>query len=350
MSLLLTELGIDQASRFPSTRYMGSKEKLLQNIWAASETIDHTSVLDLFSGSGVVSYMFKAQGLPVVSNDYMHFSATMAKATVENSSVTLDDDDLDRLLSSTNIGDAFVSETFGGLYYSDEDNLVIDRLRTAAEHLADEYKRSLAMAALMRACLKKRARGIFTYVGHRYDDGRKDLGLSLQEHFADAVRALNGAVFSNGHSNRSLCGDALSVAPAEGALVYIDPPYYSPFSDNEYVRRYHFVEGLARGWRGVEIQQHTKTKKFRNYATPFSTRKGTYEAFDLLFSRHRESPLIVSYSSNSLPTLEEMVALLRRYKRAVEVQPVDHRYSFGNQVSAGVSGRNEVKEFLFIAE
>ena len=22
-------------------------------------------------------------------------------------------------------------------------------------------------------------------------------------------------------------------------LVYIDPPYYSPLSDNEYVRRYH---------------------------------------------------------------------------------------------------------------
>lgn len=56
-------------------------------------------------------------------------------------------------------------------------------------------------------------------------------------------------------------------------LVYIDPPYYSPLSDNEYVRRYHFVEGLARDWKGVEIQENTVTKKFKSYPTPFSTRK-----------------------------------------------------------------------------
>ena len=40
-------------------------------------------------------------------------------------------------------------------------------------------------------------------------------------------------------------------------LVYIDPPYFSALSDNEYVRRYHFVEGLARNWKmliGSQIQ------------------------------------------------------------------------------------------------
>ena len=72
-------------------------------------------------------------------------------------------------------------------------------------------------------------------------------------------------------------------------LVYIDPPYYSPLSDNEYVRRYHFVEGLARDWQGVEIQEHTKTKKFKSYPTPFSTRSGAEEAFDNLFEKYKDS-------------------------------------------------------------
>ena len=45
-------------------------------------------------------------------------------------------------------------------------------------------------------------------------------------------------------------------------MVYMDPPYYSLHSDNEYVRRYHFVEGIACGWQGVEMQWNTKTKKF----------------------------------------------------------------------------------------
>ncbi|GIR49324.1 MAG: hypothetical protein CM15mP58_14210 [Burkholderiaceae bacterium] len=46
-------------------------------------------------------------------------------------------------------------------------------------------------------------------------------------------------------------------------LVYIDPPYFSPLSDNEYVRRYHFVEGLSRNWKGIQFQEDTKTKSLK---------------------------------------------------------------------------------------
>ena len=96
--------------------------------------------------------------------------------------------------------------------------------------------------------------------------------------------------------------EVLSLArPAD--LVYMDPPYYSPLSDNEYVRRYHFVEGLARDWVGVNIQADTLTKKFKNYPTPFCSRQGAIDAFDMLFKKFRDSILLVSYSSNSQPTL-----------------------------------------------
>ena len=131
-------------------------------------------------------------------------------------------------------------------------------------------------------------------------------------------------------------------------LVYIDPPYYSPLSDNEYVRRYHFVEGLARDWNGVVIQENTITKKFKSYPTPFSSRKGAAEAFDLLFKKFKESILIVSYSSNSLPTLDEMVAIMAKHKSHVEVVPVDYKYSFGNHGHKVGDNKNDVKEYLFV--
>jgi DNA adenine methylase len=130
--------------------------------------------------------------------------------------------------------------------------------------------------------------------------------------------------------------------------VYIDPPYYSPYSDNEYVRRYHFVEGLALDWKGVEIQEHTTTKKFKSYPTPFSSRKGAAEAFDHLFKRFRESVLVVSYSSNSLPTLDEMVAIMAKHKTHVEVVPVNYKYSFGNQNHKIGNNKNDVQEYLFV--
>ncbi|EDW6383871.1 DNA adenine methylase, partial [Salmonella enterica subsp. enterica] len=178
-------------------------------------------------------------------------------------------------------------------------------------------------------------------------DGRRDLSLSLQEQFIEAVQQMNNAIFDNGKSNKARHGDAMTFSKKTD-LVYIDPPYYSPLSDNEYVRRYHFVEGLALDWNGVEIQEHTKTKKFKSYPTPFSSRKGAHDAFDILFRKHKESVLIVSYSSNSQPTKDEMLSLMAKHKKHVDVISLDHKYSFGNQAHKVGDNNNEVKEYLFV--
>lgn len=337
----------EQVSAYPPTRFMGSKSKLLSEIWSVASQFNVDTVVDLFSGSGIVGYMFKAQGKSVISNDYMAMSATFTKAMIENNTVTLSLEEAERLLVAHKESDHFVSTKFQGLYYTDEENDLIDTLRTNIAAIRDPYKHAIAMTALIRACTKKRPRGIFTYTGHRYDDGRKDLQKSLAEQFLDAVEAVNSAVFDNGKVNRSKHGDAMDLRVEQADLVYIDPPYYSPLSDNEYVRRYHFVEGLARDWKGVEIQEHTQTKKFKSYPTPFSTRKGAADAFDRLFKKFANSILIVSYSSNSLPTQDEMVAMMAKYKEHVEVIPIDYKYSFGNQNEAKTH-RNSVQEYLFV--
>ena len=335
-----------QASHYPPTRFMGSKQKLLHEVWAVASQFGAETITDLFSGSGIVSYMFKAQGKTVLSNDYMAMSATFSKAMVENNTVTLSSRTAEELLLAQKESDHFVARTFQGIYYTDAENELIDTLRTNIRDLRNPYERAIAMTALIRACIKKRPRGIFTYTGHRYDDGRKDLKKSLAEQFLASVELVNAAIFDNGRVNRSRWGDAMTLrTPAD--LVYMDPPYYSPLSDNEYVRRYHFVEGLARDWEGVEIQAHTLTKKFKSYPTPFSSRLGAAEAFDRLFRKFAQSILVVSYSSNSLPTQEEMLALMAKYKEHVEVIPVDYRYSFGNQ-GAAKTHRNSVQEYLFI--
>lgn len=337
----------EQVSAYPPTRFMGSKSKLLSEIWSVASQFKVNTVVDLFSGSGIVGYMFKAQGKAVVSNDYMAMSATFTKAMVENNFVTLPLEEAKKLLTEHKESDHFVASTFKDLYYTDEENDLIDTLRTNIAKMKDQYKHAIAMSALIRACIKKRPRGIFTYTGQRYNDGRKDLQKTLAQQFLEAVEAINKAVFDNGQINRSKQGDAMNLKVESADLVYIDPPYYSPLSDNEYVRRYHFVEGLARDWRGVEIQQQTRTKKFKSYPTPFATRKGAADAFDHLFKKFANSILIVSYSSNSLPAQDEMVAIMAKYKQHVEVIPIDYKYSFGNQSDAKTH-RNSVQEYLFV--
>ena len=129
-------------------------------------------------------------------------------------------------------------------------------------------------------------------------------------------------------------------------MVYIDPPYYSPLSDNENVWRYHFVEGFARDWDRVDMQWHTKTKKFKSYPTPFRSRSGALDAFDRMFRGLKSSTLIVSYSFNLLPTHEEIICLMPKYKQHVEVIDIDYHYSFSTQSQ---NNKNAVHEYLFVA-
>jgi len=337
----------EQAAKYPSTRYMGAKSKLLPQLWDIASHFKFQSAIDLFSGSGIVGYMLKSQGKSVVSNDYMAMSHVFAKASIENNDVVLSKAKVEKLLQKSSDNDGFVAKTFAGLYFTDEENCLIDDLRLNIKTLKNPYERAIALSALIRTCVKKRPRGIFTYVGHRYDDGRKDLRTSFSDHFKDAVEIVNASVFDNGQASKARHGDAASVA-SKADLVYLDPPYYSPLSDNEYVRRYHFVEGLARDWEGVEIQDHTLTKKFKSYPTPFSSRQGSIDAFSMLFKKFSDSILMVSYSSNSQPTLDEMVGLIAAHKRHVEVVAIDHRYSFGNQGHKVDDNKNGVKEYIFV--
>ena len=338
----------EQTSLYPSTRFMGSKSKLLKDIWSVASQFKFDTVIDLFSGSGIVGYMMKSYGKSVISNDYMAMSATLSKAMIENNSIILPINEAKKLIEIIEVNDTFVESTFKDLYFLDNENKLIDILRFKIKKIRNPYKRAIAMSALIRACLKKRPRGIFTYVGHRYDDGRKDIKKSFEEHFIEAVETINCSIFDNATSNKSRCGDAMTMKAKNDCLLYIDPPYYSRYSDNEYVRRYHFVEGLARDWKNVEIQEHTKTKKFKSYPTPFSTKKGAFDAFDRLLKKFKNNILLVSYSSNSEPTLDEMVSLMSKYKQHVEVVPVKYQYSFGNHGHKIGNNNNAVNEYLFI--
>src|SRR5439155_20568434 len=134
-----------------------------------------------------------------------------------------------------------------------------------------------------------------------------DLKFSLQEHFRVAVAVMNHAVFDNGQSNTALNYDIFQIPEnLSFDLVYIDPPYVSPHSDNDYTRRYHFVEGLSRYWQGLEILEKTTTKKFRRLPSPFDSKKTINEAFHTLFERFRNSIIVVSYSSNGIPSKDEL--------------------------------------------
>ncbi|MDQ1745953.1 MAG: adenine methylase [Frankiaceae bacterium] len=330
---------------------MGSKQRLLGHIADVAAHSSRRTFVDAFSGSGCVAHHMKSRGYRVVTNDVLAFAYHWARAAVENSSVRLTPDECDGLLAPSRNAGTFIADTFADLYFTDDENALLDAFSENAAALTDPYAQSLAYAAMTRACLKRRPRGVFTYVGMRYDDGRADLRTSLADHFRASVDAWNAAVFDNGLSHEARHGSATSLDIDEPSLVYVDPPYFSTRSDNDYTRRYHFLEGLVSYWRDLELQPHTKTKKFASPHREFQTRAAAYASFETLFDvlRVQGHDVLVSYSSNCLPSKDEMLAMLRARWRCVDVVSVEHVYSFGTHGHRVGNANNRVEEYLFLA-
>jgi len=332
---------------YPQLRFMGSKYRLLPWLHEILDQVVFDTVLDAFTGSGSVAYLLKTMGKEVTTNDFLNFASVLSKALVENPGEILRPQDLDYLLAKPAKPERFIEETFRGIFFTPEDLCFLDEIWANLRKLRQPLRRAIALAALIRSCVKRQPRGVFTVAGdpERYKDGRRDLRLSLREHFVEQVEVFNRSAFDNGRDNRSLRGDVFAVNPVGFDLVYLDPPYVPRADDNCYMKRYHFLEGLSCYWQGVTMLEETKVKKIKKPYTPFSYRRESLRAFDQLFAHFQKSILALSYSSNGYPDLNVLVQLMRRYKSSVTVFEKEHRYHFGTHSAVN---RSKVMEYLIL--
>lgn len=335
---------VERVARFPRLRYMGSKYRLVPHLAAAFADLGGKKALDAFSGSGVVGYTLKALGYEVTVNDFLAFPCEIARAAIENDEVTLDHDDLALLTGPPRDDRSFIQATFSGLYFPDDDHKFLDGAWSHIDHLPT-YKRSLAIASLVLAAARKQPRGVFTITDLRYDDGRRQLRQPMRELFVEAAAEYTAAVFQGSANCRALSRDVFELDGQGFDLVYLDPPYAPPKDDNCYIKRYHFLEGLAVYWRGCEILPETKTKKLKKRYTPFSYKHTITDALERTIAQFASSDIVLSYSSNAVPNAETILALLRNVKSTAEVRTIDHSYSFGTHERAN---RRNVTEYLFI--
>ncbi len=332
---------------YPQLRFMGSKYRLLPWLHEILHQVEFDTALDAFSGSGCVAYLFKSMGKEVTTNDFLNFASVLQTALVENSGELLRPEDVERLLTEPARYERFIEETFAGIFFTPDDLRFLDQIWANLRRSRNRFRKAIALSALIRSCVKRQPRGVFTVAGdpERYKDGRRDLRLSLREHFVEQVEVFNRSVFDNGRESRALHGDIFAVEPSGFDLVYMDPPYVPRADDNCYIKRYHFLEGLSCYWKGVTIQETSRVKKLEKPYTPFSYRRDSISAFDRLFSHFRKSTLALSYSSNGYPDLEELVRLMRRYKASVTVFEKEHRYHFGTHSAVQ---RSLVQEYLIL--
>jgi adenine-specific DNA-methyltransferase len=322
----------ERLARYPRLRFMGSKHRLAPRLAELFATLPPGPAVDAFSGSGVVAYTLKATGREVLANDHLAFAAELARAVVANDGEGLSAEDVKRLCSPNRDGRDFIQRTFDGLYFPAADLAFLD---AAWSHLdaMEPTRRAIAISALCLAAARKQPRGVFTVTTLRYDDGRRQLRTSLRDLFLEAVNDVNAAVFA-GPLARVACGDVFDLDPAGVALAYLDPPYAPPRDDTCYIKRYHFLEGLATYWQGQEIMWGTRSRKLVKRHTPFASKRTVRDALDRTFAHFADAALVVSYGSNAALEVAELEGLLRRHRPRVERVEIPHTYAFGTHRTA----------------
>ncbi len=280
---------IEADPTFPSTRFQGSKLKIVDWIWEAIKDLNFNSALDAFGGTACVGYMLKEKGKRVTYNDILKFNWYIGLALIENDSIKLTEKDVDFLLTrhSEIKYSTFVYDTFKDIYFTDEENRWVDMIVTNINLFDDIYKKALAYFALFQSCIIKRPFNLFhrknLYL--RFSDVERNFGnkatwdTPFESHFIKFVDEANQAVFSNGKQNRALNLDVFDIE-GEFDLVYIDTPYISKNGVGvDYFDFYHFLEGLINYSKWSEmIDYRTKHKKLKGDGR-LSQNDGTITAY-----------------------------------------------------------------------
>lgn len=333
--------------KFPIPQYLGAKH--IHRSWIAQFIPENTTtVLDAFSGSQSIAYMFKQLGKKVVTNDFLSFNNFIGKALIENANNKLETSDIDILFSpnSNPVEYSLIKDLFTNLFFLEEDSMFADSFRSNIHKLGNLYKQALALSIMCRSMTRKVTMGHFAHkqaMVYASDPIRvkrnRSLIRPLKDIFLDLLPEYNAAVFDNKQENKSYNENILDLLPKLDGLdlVYFDPPYCNSHAD--YQSFYHLLETYVEYWKDKQFVNGTKRYKPKKYSG-FDKNSEAICNFKLMFERANHIPTwLVSYNDRSFPDIETMVDLIKPYRNVRVERKI---YSSQRGGKGSVAGSSEI--------
>lgn len=339
----------------PSTRYQGSKRRILDWIYNNLKDLKFETVLDGFGGTASVSYLFKMMGKKVTFNDILLSNYQTGTALIENDSITLTQSDLDFTLKKNGFEyPTFIQDTFRGIYYLNKENKWLDIVAYNIKMLSEKYqgnrlkkKRALAYYALFQASLSKRPYNLF----HRKNlylrkaDVKRSFGNKITWErefpvlFNKFYNGISEKIFSNGLKHKAICKDILKISKRYSFdLVYLDPPYTRPdeYTPKDYYSLYHFLEGLIDYDNWPErIRWEVKHLDLKKQKSEWDENK-IEKNFDKLFNKFQDSIIVLSYGDPGSPSIEKIKELMGQYKSNISIVRKEYTYKLNHRNGTGM--------------
>lgn len=358
--------------------YVGNKRKIVVDIAQSLQNngIEYTSVLDLFSGSGVVSLFMKLIGKDVYSNDLLTSSFFNALVFVENSIPVLTQDEINYFCKNSNSNkNDFITNNYSERFTKEEAQF-LDNYRANVRELTKKklqhyigsvldsqniveldalaitsngYEKWLLNPAILpsngNAYKAFRCAYIFEaaaillvehYIMSRcFIGGRLNKGQVLAQvgHRIAHNRNLGNSmgflldelpVFAGNGKYKAYNLDAeqllMSSDCPEADLLYLDPPYGGGQSD--YAQMFAFNEEYFYGDKLNNLPHLNNSHKFVN--------KKDYENHfrNILDKSDKYPNWAISFNNDSFTDCDGIVKIIKDFRKNIIVVNIDYEYNY----------------------
>lgn len=329
-------------------KFLGCKRRLAN--WVSDAIFAFAgrpdSLIDGFCGTGAISLEMLSRGV-----EHITCIDSLRSNTLILDGVLSDPDPIRLQSAMLQLNSApsccgYATRWYADTYFTRNNCMRIDAIRPEVDRLfitgrISHAERSTLLASLLLAC--DRAANT---VG-QYDAYLKHLGsrsISGGRHLVDSrvYKPLRLTALQTVHAPcaKVLTGDLLKLAPKiDAEVAYLDPPY----TTRQYIDNYHVLENIAR-WQKPALTGKTLKFPRQNLKSPFSTRRAAAGAIDSALDSVRSRWIALSYNSEGIVPLADLMELARRHGPA---RVLRHMYPvFGG--GAGVARRRQVIEYLIM--
>ena len=344
---MLFEEYINFNYQFPEPQYLGAKYTHLS--WIINFIPKNVkTVLDAFSGSQSVAFLFKQLGFKTITNDYLNFNNQIGLALIENNGTKLTNEDLDILLKPSKQKADFelIENIYTNVFFEKSEAQFLDNFRANISLLNNTFKQALAYTVINRSMTRKITMGHFGHTQalvYANDPERikrnRSLVRPIKDIFEDILPKYNNAVFDNKQENKSFNKNILDLIPTirNIDLAYFDPPYCDSHAD--YQGFYHLLETYTEYWKDKEFINGIKRYEPQRYSG-FDKKRDVISSFDKLFELSDDIPhWLISYNNRSYPGVEEFGKIISKYR---EVKIETKTYHYGRGGKGSVAGSQEI--------
>lgn len=314
-------------------RYYGNKAKLLDFILENIRKLDimpNATIMDGFSGTGIVGQFLKKQNYRIISNDFLYFSYILSRAKVTLNSkpsfinLNLDCDVID-YLNNIKPCAGFITYNYSPYknnirqYFSTNNASKIDAIRQKiyawkAESLINQDEEAYLICSLLTAIsLVSNISGTYGSYLKTWDNR------ALKE-----IRLSDIPIFNNAQENIAVNLDITEAVDLNENLdlLYLDPPYNS----RQYASNYFLLELIAEGWFDKEpmVYGHTGMRPYDHQKSKFCSKKDAFSALAEVISKQKSKNIMISYNDEGIIPLDSIEQLLKNYGK-VNVDYFTHK-------------------------